>query len=214
MGMEIRITIQGGRCSCSPCPVAAGAGCGECGKCQHEEERRCPYSCHGLPPVPAGAAAGCQEMRRMRGLFTPGSNRAKYCPECAGRMKRIKVTQRKRKQRAKCILMIIWLNMILESSAYTLCTPGRKLEEAVIPVLSSEVATRSFCLHNCRGQLVNVPDVHSLKHGPLKIPSCKRDFYSYYGSLNANQLRDSFTSHSLLPQSPSWLCTGGRYGKC
>ena len=23
-------------------------------------------------------------------LFTPGSNRAKYCPECAGRMKRIK----------------------------------------------------------------------------------------------------------------------------
>ena len=35
-------------------------------------------------------------------LFTPGSNRAKYCPECAGRMKRIKAAQRKRKQRAKC----------------------------------------------------------------------------------------------------------------
>ncbi len=33
-------------------------------------------------------------------LFTPGSNRAKYCPECAGRMKRIKAAQRKRKQRA------------------------------------------------------------------------------------------------------------------
>ena len=33
---------------------------------------------------------------------TPGSNRAKYCPECAGRMKRIKAAQRKRKQRAKC----------------------------------------------------------------------------------------------------------------
>ncbi len=29
-------------------------------------------------------------------LFTPGSNRAKYCPECAGRMKRIKAAQRKR----------------------------------------------------------------------------------------------------------------------
>ena len=37
-----------------------------------------------------------------RALFTPGSNRAKYCPECAGRMKRIKAAQRKRKQRAKC----------------------------------------------------------------------------------------------------------------
>ena len=35
-------------------------------------------------------------------LFSPGSNRAKYCPECAGRMKRIKAAQRKRKQRAKC----------------------------------------------------------------------------------------------------------------
>ena len=35
-------------------------------------------------------------------LFTPGSNRAKYCPECAGCMKRIKAAQRKRKQRAKC----------------------------------------------------------------------------------------------------------------
>ena len=35
-------------------------------------------------------------------LFLPGSNRAKYCPECAGRMKRIKAAQRKRKQRAKC----------------------------------------------------------------------------------------------------------------
>ena len=35
-------------------------------------------------------------------LFTPGSNRAKYCQECAGRMKRIKAAQRKRKQRAKC----------------------------------------------------------------------------------------------------------------
>ena len=30
----------------------------------------------------------------------PGSNLAKYCPECAGRMRRIKDAQRKRKQRA------------------------------------------------------------------------------------------------------------------
>ena len=35
-------------------------------------------------------------------LFRPGSNRAKYYPECAGYMKRIKAAQRKRKQRAKC----------------------------------------------------------------------------------------------------------------
>ena len=88
-------------------------------------------------------------------------------------------------------------------------TPGSRQEEAVIPVLSSEVARRSFCLRNCRGQLVNVPDVHSLKHGPLKIPSCKRDFYSCSGSLNANQLLDSFTCHSLLPQV-SFMAVYGR----
>ncbi len=35
-------------------------------------------------------------------LFTPGSNRAKYCPECAVRMKRINAAKRKRKQREKC----------------------------------------------------------------------------------------------------------------
>lgn len=34
--------------------------------------------------------------------FLPGSNRAKYCPDCAGRIKRIKAAERKRKQRAKC----------------------------------------------------------------------------------------------------------------
>ena len=28
-----------------------------------------------------------------RALFTPGSNRAKYCPECAARMKRINALQ-------------------------------------------------------------------------------------------------------------------------
>jgi hypothetical protein len=35
-------------------------------------------------------------------LFTPGSNRAKYCPDCATRMKRINAAKRKRKQREKC----------------------------------------------------------------------------------------------------------------
>ena len=34
--------------------------------------------------------------------FTPKSNRAKYCPECAARMKRINAAKRKRKQREKC----------------------------------------------------------------------------------------------------------------
>ena len=63
----------------------------------------------------------------------------------------------------------------LKSSAYVLIhsyayTPGGGLKEAVIPVLSSVVATHSFCLRYCRG------------------------------SLNANQLLDSFTCHSLLPQ--------------
>ena len=36
------------------------------------------------------------------GYFLPKSNRGKYCPECAGRMKRIRAAQRKRKQRDKC----------------------------------------------------------------------------------------------------------------
>ena len=36
------------------------------------------------------------------GYFLPKSNRGKYCPDCAGRMKRIHATQRKRKQRDKC----------------------------------------------------------------------------------------------------------------
>ena len=35
-------------------------------------------------------------------LFTPGSNRTKYCPECAARMKRINAAKCKRKQREKC----------------------------------------------------------------------------------------------------------------
>ncbi len=34
--------------------------------------------------------------------FYSGSNRAKYCPDCAARMKRISAAERKRGQRAKC----------------------------------------------------------------------------------------------------------------
>lgn len=36
------------------------------------------------------------------GRFLPGSNRAKYCPECAAAMKRRKAAERKRRQRQKC----------------------------------------------------------------------------------------------------------------
>ena len=35
-------------------------------------------------------------------LFVPKSNRAKYCPDCALCMKRIKATECKRKQRLNC----------------------------------------------------------------------------------------------------------------
>ena len=34
--------------------------------------------------------------------FVPKSNRGKYCPGCAGRIKKIKAAERKRKQRHKC----------------------------------------------------------------------------------------------------------------
>ena len=35
-------------------------------------------------------------------FFFPKSNRGKYCPDCAGRMKKLKAAERKRKQRHKC----------------------------------------------------------------------------------------------------------------
>lgn len=35
-------------------------------------------------------------------FFVPKSNRGKYCPDCAGRMKRINAAKRKRKQMEKC----------------------------------------------------------------------------------------------------------------
>ena len=34
--------------------------------------------------------------------FVPKSNRGKYCPDCAGRMKKIRAAERKRKQRQRC----------------------------------------------------------------------------------------------------------------
>ena len=36
------------------------------------------------------------------GYYLSKSNRAKYCPDCAVRMKRVKATERKRKQRQNC----------------------------------------------------------------------------------------------------------------
>lgn len=35
-------------------------------------------------------------------LFFPGSNRAKYCPDCGAAIKRIQAAERKQKQRGKC----------------------------------------------------------------------------------------------------------------
>ena len=35
-------------------------------------------------------------------LFFPGSNRAKYCPDCGAAIKRIQAAERKRMQRGKC----------------------------------------------------------------------------------------------------------------
>ena len=53
---------------------------------------------NGPVPLP-----GRQTVRRLRGVVHhPAPTGPKYCPECAGRMKRIKAAQRKRKQRAKC----------------------------------------------------------------------------------------------------------------
>ena len=39
-------------------------------------------------------------------LFVPRSNRAKYCPSCALRMKRHMARERKRKQRRKCHALV------------------------------------------------------------------------------------------------------------
>ena len=42
-----------------------------------------------------------QDRELETALFTPRSNRAQYCSECAARMKRINAAKRKRKQREK-----------------------------------------------------------------------------------------------------------------
>ena len=39
--------------------------------------------------------------------FVPKSNRGKYCPGCAGRMKKIKAAERKQKQRQKCHALLM-----------------------------------------------------------------------------------------------------------
>ena len=45
---------------------------------------------------------GAGNAARLRGGFVPKSNRGKYCPGCAGCMKKRKAAERKRKQRQKC----------------------------------------------------------------------------------------------------------------
>ena len=74
--------------------------------------------------------------------FVPKSNRGKYCPDCAGRMKKIKAAERKRKQRQRC--------HALESSRrnqITLSAPHRTVR-AVFPhtalriVLGYHICTR------------------------------------------------------------------------
>ena len=79
----------------------------------------CVQSISLFPHVPAGsvwlslpldgelAAALLYRGSRKRcavcgAAFVPKSNRGKYCPGCAGRMKKRKAAERKRKQRQKC----------------------------------------------------------------------------------------------------------------
>ena len=49
-----------------------------------------------LPHLSAKQCAVCEKR------FLPGSNRAKYCPDCTVTMKRHNAAKRKRKQRSKC----------------------------------------------------------------------------------------------------------------
>ena len=65
----------------------------------------CKWFRAAVLPLDAGLCAALLHRDRMRacavcgGYFLPNSNRAKYCPECAVRMKRAKATERKRRQR-------------------------------------------------------------------------------------------------------------------
>lgn len=60
-----------------------------------------------LPLEPELAAALLYRGSRKRcavcgAAFLPKSNRGKYCPDCAGRMKKQRARERKRRQRGKC----------------------------------------------------------------------------------------------------------------
>ena len=92
--------------------------CGNCLLLDNGEERVCPQNItHSLIckwfraavlPLDTGLCAALlyQADRKKCVLcgsyYLPKSNRAKYCPKCAVRMKRTKATERKRKQRQNC----------------------------------------------------------------------------------------------------------------
>ena len=81
---------------------------------QHRRARRlvhecCNYdggNCLLLDDGELAAALLCRGSRKRCAVcgaaFVPKSNRGKYCPDCAGRMKKIKAAERKRKQRQRC----------------------------------------------------------------------------------------------------------------
>ena len=92
--------------------------CGNCLLLDDGEECVCPQSitysliCKwfraAVLPLDAGLCAALLHRDCMKpcaicgGYYVPKSNRAKYCPACAESMKRIKATERKRKQRLNC----------------------------------------------------------------------------------------------------------------
>ena len=92
--------------------------CGNCLLLDNGEECICPQSityslvCRwfraAVLPLDAGLCAVLLHRADMKkcvlcgGCYLPKSNRAKYCPECAVRMKRTKAMERKRKQRQNC----------------------------------------------------------------------------------------------------------------
>lgn len=94
--------------------------CGNCLLLDDGEECVCPQSitysliCKwfraAVLPLDAGLCAALLHRGRMRDCaecgksFLPKSNRAKYCPGCAERMKRARATERKRKQRRNVTL--------------------------------------------------------------------------------------------------------------
>ena len=81
---------------------------------QHRRARRLVHECCNydegycllLDDGELAAALLCRGSRKRCAVcgaaFVPKSNRGKYCPDCAGRMKKIKAAERKRKQRQRC----------------------------------------------------------------------------------------------------------------